>query len=235
MPFDTAISALNYDEYAFAQKFSAKELVRLLPNDNIASVIDIGAGTGFVALEAQKRFPYAKLTLLDRSRGMLRIAKSKIPDATIINTDAETFDFAIQNFDMAIANLSVQWFKDFEAFLKKILEHAKYFAFSIPLNDSFADYMDIFNGIKMPRINLYTYREILHIVRSNAEIVTAKQFIVTKTYPNAIEATRHFRNIGATSPINTDTQSKISAILKSHKAPITLNYDMFLCVTRQAY
>ena len=233
MPFDTAISVLNYDEHAFAQKRSAKELVGLLPDEKIASVIDIGAGTGLVALEVQKRFPDAKLTLLDRAYRMLQVAQSKIPDATIITSDAETFDFASQNFEIGIANLSVQWFKNFELFLKKILVHVKYFAFSVPLKDSFADYIDIFKTIEIPRINLYNQSEILHIIHRNAEIVSAKQFIITKTYPNAIEASRHFRNIGATISINTKTQSKVSAILKSHKAPIKLRYDLFLCVTRR--
>ena len=83
-------------------------------------------------------------------------------------------------------------------------------------------------------MNLYSQSEILHIVRRNAEIVTAKQFIITKTYPNAIEASRHFRNIGATLPINAKTQSKVSAILKSYKSPIKIRYDLFLCVTRRA-
>lgn len=233
MPFDTAISALNYDKYAFAQKRSAKELVGLLPDEQIASVIDIGAGTGLATLEVQKKFPDANLTLLDRSHGMLQIAQSKISRATIIAADAETFDFASQNFDIALANLSVQWFKDFELFLKKISAHVKYFAFSVPLKGSFADYMDIFKTIEALRMNLYSQSEILHIVRRNAEIVTAKQFIITKTYPNAIEASRHFRNIGATLPINAKTQSKVSAILKSYKSPIKLRYDLFLCVTRR--
>ena len=235
MPFDSTISALNYDTHAFAQKRSAKELVKMLPKENIASFVDIGAGTGFVALEVQKRFPEAKITLLDRSDKMLRIAKSKIPDATIVNCDAENFDFAPQNFDLAIANLSVQWFKDFELFLKKILNYAKYFAFSVPLKGSFAEYMDIFNDVKIPHLHFYTQNEILHIVRANAEIVTTKRLLMTKTYPNVIEATRHFRNIGATMPITTETQSKISAVLKSHKAPITLCYDLFLCMTTNAY
>ena len=232
MPFDTAIAALNYDEHAFAQKHSAKELVEMLPNDNFASFVDIGAGTGFATVEVKKRFPSAEVTLIDSSSKMLQIAKAKVPDATIINTDAEIFDFASLYFDLAIANLSVQWFKNFELFLEKILAHAKYFAFSVPLKSSFADYMDIFKDVDIPRMNLYTQNEVLHIIRSSAEIVTAKQLMIAKTYPNAIEACRHFRNIGATIPINTATQSKISAILKSHKSPITLRYDLFLCVTR---
>lgn len=232
MPFDTAISALNYDEHAFAQKRSAKELVTMLPNENIASFIDIGAGTGVVTLEAQKKFPGAKVTLIDRSPNMLQIAQSKISEATIINADAETFNFASQNFDLAIANLSIQWFKDFELFLKKILTYTKYFAFSVPLKGSFAEYVDIFKDTELPRLNLYTQSEILRIIMDNAKIVTTKRLVIPKTYPNAIEVARHFRNIGAIMPINTKTQSKISAVLKSHKLPIALRYDLFLCVAR---
>ena len=235
MPFDSTIATLNYDKHAFAQKRSAKELVEMLPNENIASFIDIGAGTGMATVGVQKRFPYAKVTLLDRSREMLKIAQSKIPRASIIYVDAEIFDFSSKNFDLAIANLSVQWFKNFELFLEKILTSTKYFAFSVPLKGSFAEYTDIFKDIEIPHMNLYTQNELMHILRDNAEIITTKQIMITKTYPNVMEATRHFRNIGATMPINTAIQSKISAVLKSHKSPITVCYDLFLCVaTRQS-
>ena len=230
MSFDSTTAALNYDKHAFAQKRSARELVEMLPNEHIASFIDIGAGTGIATIEVQKRFPDATVTLLDRSREMLKIANSKIPRANIISADAEMFDFSYKNFDLAIANLSVQWFKNFELFLEKILTRTKYFAFSVPLKGSFDEYTDIFKDIEIPHMNLYTQNELMHILRDNAEIITTKQIMITKTYPNAMDATRHFRNIGATMPINTAMQSKISAVLKSHKSPITVCYEVFLCV-----
>ena len=55
------------------------------------------------------------------AKKLIKIAQSKIPRASIIYVDAEIFDFSSKNFDLAIANLSVQWFKNFELFLEKIL------------------------------------------------------------------------------------------------------------------
>ncbi len=142
MPFDTPIAALNYDSEAFAQRRCAEELAKMLPEIGISSFIDIGAGTGLVATEVIKKFPKAKTTLIDISPTMLKIAHSKFPNAEIIIADAEKYSFMPQ--ELAIANLSIQWFTNFEAFLHKMLTYNKYFAFSLPLKGSFKEYLDIF-------------------------------------------------------------------------------------------
>lgn len=230
MNFNNAI--LSYDEEAFAQQLCAEELVEMLSYGDISSFIDIGAGTGFASIEVLKKFPEAKPTLLDISLKMLKVAQSKISNATIISADAERFDFATCNFDLAIANLSVQWFKDFETFLKKILPVTKYFAFSIPLTGSFVEYKSIFKNIELPSLRLYSESEILDIILRNADVKMTKRFTVNKTYATALEATRHFKNIGATMPLDARTQSKISVILKSYKAPVSLSYDLLLCLVK---
>ena len=232
MPFDMEISEDNYDDSAFAQKLCSEELANMLPDDDIKSFIDIGAGTGFAAMEVIKRFPIAEAALLDKSIKMLEVAKKKIPDATIINADAEVFDFMAAYFDLAIANLSMQWFKDCKSFLHKVVRHTKYFAFSLPLSNSFNEYYYIFRTIRIPFIRLYNQEEILSMLPSDVQIISRKNITVTKHYPNAIEATRHFKKIGATMPVDAEIQSKISAILKSYKSPIILNYDLFLCVCK---
>lgn len=232
MPFDISIAALNYDSEAFAQRRCAEELAQMLLEIGISSFIDIGAGTGLAATEVIKKFPKAKSTLIDISPTMLKIARSKFPNAEIISADVEKYSFIPKK--LAIANLSIQWFKNFEAFLRKILTYHKYFAFSVPIKGSFKEYLDVFKNIELPGIKLYSEDEILDIVQRNAEIVSTKRLIITQTYQNAIEATRHFKNIGATMQIDAQTQSKISAILKSHKTSIVLLYDLFLCVSRRA-
>ena len=230
MNFDDA--ALSYDESAFAQKQCAEELVKMLPNENIASFIDIGAGTGFASVAVLKKFPNARAVLLDKSAKMLEIAKTKIPCATTIIADAEVFEFSTYNFDLAIANLSLQWFKDLGTFMTKVSSHAKYFAFSIPLKGSFKEYFDVFRNVKYPDIKLYTESAILDIIQQNAKVVSAKRCIINETYPNAIEAARHFRNIGAITTVNQQIQSKIAARLKAHQTPVTISYDMFLCLLK---
>ncbi|MBQ9335616.1 MAG: methyltransferase domain-containing protein [Alphaproteobacteria bacterium] len=232
MPFDTVTSVTNYDKNAFAQKRCTKELVKMLPNENIKSIIDIGAGTGLATIEVIKKFPNSEVVLLDKSPQMLESAKTKIPDAAIINADAEVFDFTSQNFDLAIANLSMQWFKDCRSFLHKVVKYTKYFAFSLPLSNSFNEYYSIFKNINLPLIRFYTIDEILAMLPSNTDIISTRNITETKKYPTAIEATRHFKNIGATMPVDATIQSKISAILKSYKSPIMLNYDLFLCVLK---
>jgi predicted TPR repeat methyltransferase len=56
-----------------------------------ARVLDLGAGTGQTAMMLSGLFPDAELTLVDPSAGMAGIARAKLPDATVVVSDAADF------------------------------------------------------------------------------------------------------------------------------------------------
>ncbi|MFH0886555.1 MAG: methyltransferase [bacterium] len=65
-------SAATYDEYAGLQKRIAEELVEQVKSLGIKprSILDIGAGTGYVSLSLAKVFPQSKVVSFDIAHGM---------------------------------------------------------------------------------------------------------------------------------------------------------------------
>ena len=229
-------AAFKYEQNADIQKDSAKKLVSLIPNNlDIESFIDIGSGTGFASLELLKVFPIAKVALLDVSKEMLELASTKIPQATVFNADAETFDFKKYKFDMAIANLSIHWFKSFKQSVTNIINSSKYFAFSIPLDKSFLEYENIFlkSNHPSPTFKYHSYEDILKFISEEASIIACDHFVVRKDFPNAISAAKHFKDIGANVSSSSLNQSRVAMILKNHKTPLAITYDLFLCVLKR--
>ncbi len=75
---------------------------------NAPEVLDIGAGTGLFSGFVRRKYPGAKLTLIDFSEKMLRVAKERFGDAdvTYIVDDYCTHQFE-QTFDCIISALSI--------------------------------------------------------------------------------------------------------------------------------
>lgn len=226
-------ASFNYEKNADIQKNCAKALVKLLPNNiDIKSFIDIGAGTGFASIELLKIFKNAKITLLDISDKMLKIAKLNIPDARIINFNAEHFSFKKNNFDFAVSNLSCQWFVDFEKFFKNIMNGCRYFLFSTIGEKSFDEYKKIFEerGLNSPTFPYDFNKPSLYDITKNiAKIISYKEVVFEKHFLNAISVAKYFKGIGANLSSGKIEQSKIVSILKSYKKPITLRYNIILC------
>ncbi|MFY9269929.1 MAG: methyltransferase domain-containing protein [Candidatus Manganitrophaceae bacterium] len=85
------------------------------PNHAKLRVLDLGAGTGLLSLFISRRFPYAKITLLDLSEAMLKKARERFAD------QPGYFDFIVADyvetpfsglFDAVISALSIHHLKD---------------------------------------------------------------------------------------------------------------------------
>ena len=225
-------AAYAYDQNADIQRLCSQNLIKLLPSYlDIESFVDVGAGTGFASIELLKIYPNAKCTLIDLSAEMLEIAKSKTCNSNIIKANAETFDFENNHFDLAISNLSLQWFSDFENFLKKIMKGCKYFLFSTLTETSFLDYKKIFENKNLPSPTFGYHVENFLYNTSNriGDVLSYTNSNYEKSFQNALEAAKYFKHIGANLSSNDLSQSKIAAVLKSHKSPLPLQYKVFSC------
>ena len=224
-------AAVKYDGYAEFQKSSAIDLIALLPKGkSFHSIIDIGAGTGFVSAELAKFFPEANYCLLDSSKEMLAVAHDKLPSASRIVSDAECYDFSDGVYDLGVSNLALHWFKSPEVFLKKIMSHSRYFLFSTMLNSSFTEYKQAFlkNGFKPPT---FCYPELQEFIIPERIIALDKKRYV-KSFINLHAAARHFKNIGAGRSSYQMKTSKLIRTLKSSTAPITLNYEVLFMLLK---
>jgi malonyl-CoA O-methyltransferase len=211
-----------------SKKKSAIHLVNFIKGlGKINSAMDIGCGTGFVAIELLKNFPNLKLHLCDISQKMLTMAKHKLQDHKVIYThcDAEIQEFTT-TCDLAISNLCVQWFNDFEKFTKKILKTSKYFAFSTLVDGSFLEFSKIFEsqGKASPFPKYRTEKELVHFCQSMGKMINMETKIFNLAFPSAKDAAMHFKKIGA----NFGKSSFDNAlVLLSHRVPINLEYKIF--------
>ncbi|MDR2735458.1 MAG: methyltransferase domain-containing protein [Puniceicoccales bacterium] len=227
------LAAEHYDAQAIVQKETAIQLVGMVRDlQGTRSVLDVGCGTGFAAIETLKYFPNAKLQVLDISKKMLAIARRKLQGHKVIYTecDAESQEFGT-NFDLAISNLCVQWFNNLEKFIQKILKVSKYFAFSTLVDGSFREFSKIFetSGKTSPLLNYKTQQELEGICQSFGEIIASQTKTFKLSFPSAQAAAMHFKKIGANIASN---NSNNALALLNHRSPINLEYKVYFCLIR---
>ena len=206
-------SAETYDSVADIQRLSSKKLVEMIDNQNIFSVIDIGCGTGNTSLELYQKYPNADYSFCDISSNMLEITKKKFPKkCETMCADAENFMFP-EKYDLAISNLSMQWFDDQIAFIKKMKNHCKTFAFSTLLNTSFERYANLFET--PPKFNYPSIAELNFIKNYQVQRYSLE-------FENFFAVARYFKKLGA--------HAKIKTRLKKNCEKIFLDYDIFFAV-----
>ncbi len=86
----------------YAATYSA---LQQLPQMEIRSILDIGAGTGAASLAAQAFFPEARLTMVERDRAFAQAARLWFPDAEIRIEDVGRIP-ALPRHDLVIASYS---------------------------------------------------------------------------------------------------------------------------------
>jgi ribosomal protein RSM22 (predicted rRNA methylase) len=78
-----------------------RETHRLLGDREIASVLDIGAGSGAASLAALEEYPEAAVTLVDRDRRLLDAAREWLPRARLFGEDV-TRSLTLEPHDLVI-------------------------------------------------------------------------------------------------------------------------------------
>ncbi len=111
---DSDEDALEYDamDFADADQSFAKRAAALIhgPNDAPISIIDLGCGTGTIALMLAEMFPNAKIVGVDLSENMLSLARVKLAArrlearVTLTRCDVKATGLAAGSFDLVISN-----------------------------------------------------------------------------------------------------------------------------------
>ncbi|MDE6886450.1 MAG: methyltransferase domain-containing protein [Helicobacteraceae bacterium] len=139
--------ALNYHKYANIQDEIAKILIDLSLNKHINSILDLGAGSGNVALNVSQKlqdlvFNIELFVGIDNSASLLSIHPKKLANIKKIELYCEDFnDYKFgKKFDLLISSSSLHWALDLESIFSKINPSKKFskIAFSIFTNKSLA-------------------------------------------------------------------------------------------------
>ncbi|MBC8494160.1 MAG: malonyl-ACP O-methyltransferase BioC [Candidatus Thioglobus sp.] len=108
----------NYDDHAFLQKEIASRLDEKLnvitTNSNV--ILDLGAGTGLLSSNLNKRFPNAKTIALDFAQNSLKNNQS----ANKICANANHLPLADNSVDIVISSLMMQWCPDLKQLFSEI-------------------------------------------------------------------------------------------------------------------
>ncbi|MFH1407402.1 MAG: methyltransferase domain-containing protein [Candidatus Omnitrophota bacterium] len=107
-------AAKTYDEYAVFQNNLAQTLKQKILNSRCAAdtVLDIGTGTGTLALELAKIFPKAAIHGCDIADGMLDVARKKsaaIDNFVCVRADAEHLPYKNNVFSIVASSAALHW------------------------------------------------------------------------------------------------------------------------------
>lgn len=117
--FDKA--ATTYDAAGILQQEVADRLVERMDLMSMkpVSILDAGAGTGFISKLLATRYPKAKITALDLAFNMLKQAKGKRSfkqrwnkQFNYVNAEVENLPFADASLELIISGLTLQWCQD---------------------------------------------------------------------------------------------------------------------------
>ncbi|MBI5183353.1 MAG: methyltransferase domain-containing protein [Nitrospinae bacterium] len=140
-------SATTYDRYGTLQRDVAKSLSSLISQniDMLDRILDIGTGTGNVAIDLADRYPSSDIHACDIAHGMSVYAERKFKRSAgkignessnlyILTAEAEFLPYPSDYFDLVVSSLTYQWVYDLRsAFfeVRRVLKEAGWFFFTM--------------------------------------------------------------------------------------------------------
>ena len=111
--------AHDYDNLALMQKDIADRLLKLIPERDYLTILDIGCGTGYMCRQLKKRFPAAHITGVDIASEMLQRAMAEDPEGNYICEDFTKMDLSGKRYDLIVSASALHWIDDINQILEK--------------------------------------------------------------------------------------------------------------------
>lgn len=118
-------AALSYDNAADIQYRCAQTLLNMVPKNDQSCIVDLGAGTGFLArlISQQNSIRYARFVSLDISSNMLCVARDQLSaDGShyLVQGDMASLPFSAGSQSLVLSNFAMQWCSDLDTVFRQV-------------------------------------------------------------------------------------------------------------------
>lgn len=175
---------LRVDNAVLIPRPETEELVRLvaqhISNSN-PRILDVGTGSGCIALGLKKSIPDAIITAIDVSENALAVARSNASEH-MLNVDFRRLDILTEKpegpFDVIVSNPPYIPIGEHESMAKRVTEHEPHLALYTPDEDAFLFYKRIMElSNELLTSEGFVYCEI-HEERAEELVELANQFSI---------------------------------------------------------
>ena len=232
-------SAATYDDHATAQKRVAKDYAKWLAGavPNPKTVLELGAGTGFVTRELLTHWPDASYVATDISPEMLKILKFKTEKNSRISTmlmDMNEINIE-KTYELIGSSMSFQWASDLLKTISGCMDRAESVSFTIPIEPTFVEWKKVCeqSGIPYRAMDFHTHHELNTLcnrVTPNVEIVV-RQY--KEKYKNVYLFLKSIKKVGAHVSVKDEKPISLKSVLRTHTGPFTATYGVAFVLMRK--
>lgn len=209
-------AAAQYDTAAVLQREVAARLLERLDYVRIdpAVILDVGAGTGFLATGMRDRYAGVDVIEMDLAINMLRQIRKKTPwfrrpfnKKILLCADAEQLPLASNSVDLLVSSLAIQWCNDlqhtFSEFMR-VLRPGGLVMFTTFGPDTLQELRQSWASVDQqahvnPFFDMHDVGDMLLNAGLAEPVMDVEHF--TLTYPHVSALTRDLKRIGASNSL----------------------------------
>lgn len=238
--FNTAVK--TYDEAADWQKTVGKILLNELKNYDLKNktILDLGAGTGYLSRCIQKQYPDNHLLVVDMVESMLILSQLHLQNASLICADVENMPLKSESIEIIISNMVLHWCASLKSALReqyRILKSNGMLIFSILGEQSMVALKNAWSKIDdNTHVNIFPT---LNIVKSSClssgfSIALLNRQIIKKNYDDVFELMYHLKrvgskNISANKPRSLMNKQRIKKLNEYYQNPLCYDVITVVC------
>lgn len=183
-------AAKTYNDNAIVQKEMAQKLISLVlrHNNKYLSILEIGAGTGFLTKEIIENFDYENLYINDMEENQTPFKQG----LTYLKGDIEKIEIP-KNLNLVISSSALQWMSDIKGLIRKVRLSSgpgTLFAFSTFGTRNFEQFKE--KGLK------YFQMSEIEAFFGDWEIIHLEEEIKTLYFEEPINILKHIKATGVT-------------------------------------
>lgn len=235
-------AAATYDQKARWQAQVADYCLQFI-TPQYTSVLDLGCGTGTMAIKLQQKAPAAEIHAIDIAEGMIREAQKrsiqeKVPQINFQLGDMEYIPYPAESFDLVVSNLSLQWLENPQqcfSEVQRVLKPEGRFIFTTVIDGSLSELQATYEKIK----HAYTH-PLLAPMRIKDALNTAGLIIFgAETFANTIyyktftDMLDSIRGIGAKAhqakPLTKTKLAQLTKLYPHNPQGYPVTYEVMFC------